>query len=89
MLTLKDIHWQLPGGEEILKGISFSLEPGKLKVITGPNGNSIFLPADGWINYAHHTDVDLKGYYRIGTQTTIDDAYSIVFDEKYYRCSSE
>ena len=52
--------------------------------ITGPNGNSIFLPADGWINYAHHTDVDLKGYYRIGTQTTIDDAYSIVFDEKYY-----
>ena len=39
MLTLKDIHWQLPGGEEILKGISFSLEPGKLKVITGPNGS--------------------------------------------------
>ena len=39
MLTLKDIHWQLNGGEEILKGISFSLEPGKLKVITGPNGS--------------------------------------------------
>lgn len=39
MLTLKDIHWTLPGGEEILKGISFSLEPGKMKVITGPNGS--------------------------------------------------
>lgn len=39
MLTLKDIHWQLPDREEILKGISFSLEPGKLKVITGPNGS--------------------------------------------------
>lgn len=38
MLTLKNIHWNLPDGEELLKGISLSIQPGKLTVITGPNG---------------------------------------------------
>ncbi len=38
MLQLKDIHWELPSGEELIHGISFSIEPGKLTVVTGPNG---------------------------------------------------
>ncbi len=38
MLTLENIRWNLPDGEELLKGISFSVQPGKLTVITGPNG---------------------------------------------------
>lgn len=38
MLKLDNIHWTLPEGEEILKGVSFSVPAGKLTVITGPNG---------------------------------------------------
>ena len=38
MLTLENVRWNLPDGEELLKGITFSVQPGKLTVITGPNG---------------------------------------------------
>lgn len=38
MLELKNITWELPGGEEIIKGIDLSLADGKLIVVTGPNG---------------------------------------------------
>lgn len=38
MLELKNIHWQLPDGGEILRGIDLSIPEGKLTVITGPNG---------------------------------------------------
>ncbi len=38
MLELKNIAWELPGGEEIIKGINLSLDDGKLIVVTGPNG---------------------------------------------------
>ena len=38
MLELKNITWELPGGEEIIKGIDLSLDDGKLIVVTGPNG---------------------------------------------------
>lgn len=38
MLELKNIVWSLPGGEEIIKGISMHVAPGKLTVVTGPNG---------------------------------------------------
>lgn len=38
MLELKGIHWKLPNGEEILKGIDLTVPQEKLTVITGPNG---------------------------------------------------
>lgn len=38
MLELKNIRWQLPTGEEILKDVSLTIPDGKLTVITGPNG---------------------------------------------------
>lgn len=38
MLELKDIHWRLPEGEEILKGVDLTVPDGMLTVITGPNG---------------------------------------------------
>lgn len=38
MLELKGIEWTLPGGEEILRGIDFTVPDGKMTVITGPNG---------------------------------------------------
>lgn len=39
MLTLKNVHWKTADGDEILKGIDFHVEKGKLTVITGPNGS--------------------------------------------------
>ena len=36
MLELQNIHWQLPDGGEILKGISLSIPDGQLTVVTGP-----------------------------------------------------
>ena len=38
MLELRDIHWSLPTGEELINGINLKIEPGKLTVVTGPNG---------------------------------------------------
>lgn len=37
MIEIKDLHWNLEDGEEIIKGISFKTGKG-LTVITGPNG---------------------------------------------------
>lgn len=38
MLTLKDVRWKPDDGDEVLKGISLTVETGKLTVVTGPNG---------------------------------------------------
>ena len=38
MLTLENIQWELPGGEQIVRGIDLTVAAGKLTVITGPNG---------------------------------------------------
>ena len=38
MLTLENIPWELPGGEQIVRGIDLTVAAGKLTVITGPNG---------------------------------------------------
>ena len=38
MLTLDQVYWRAPDGEEIVKGVSLEIAPGKLTVVTGPNG---------------------------------------------------
>lgn len=38
MLSLDQIYWTLPEGEEIIKGVSLRIPEGKLTVVTGPNG---------------------------------------------------
>ena len=38
MLTLNDIKYDLPNGDRLIDGITLNIEPGKLTVITGPNG---------------------------------------------------
>lgn len=38
MLKLDQIRWALPGGGEIIKGVSLEVLPGRLTVVTGPNG---------------------------------------------------
>lgn len=38
MLKAEHLAWELPGGEEIIKDIDFSVPDGKLIVVTGPNG---------------------------------------------------
>lgn len=38
MLTLKNVCWTPEDGEPVLKGIDLTVKPGKLTVVTGPNG---------------------------------------------------
>lgn len=38
MLTLKNVCWKPEDGASVLKGIDLTVEPGKLTVVTGPNG---------------------------------------------------
>ena len=38
MLTLEQVYWRTPDGEEIVRGVSLEIAPGKLTVVTGPNG---------------------------------------------------
>lgn len=66
MLDLKNITWEIPGGEEIIKGMNLSVDDGKLIVVTGPNGGGkttlakliagIEKPSSGSI-FFHGTDI--------------------------------
>ena len=38
MLQLEHLAWAIPGGNEIIKDIDLRLKPGRLVVVTGPNG---------------------------------------------------
>ncbi len=38
MLSLKNVKLDLPSGENLIKGVDLDIMPGKLTVITGPNG---------------------------------------------------
>lgn len=59
MLELQNIHWELPDGEELIKGVDLAIRPGKLTVITGPNGGGkttlakliagLYMPTEGKI----------------------------------------
>ncbi len=59
MLRLENVRLDLPEKENLIKGVSLSIAPGKLTVITGPNGGGkttiakliagLFLPTDGKI----------------------------------------
>lgn len=43
MLDLKNIEWELPEGEQIVRGINLTVTAGKLTVVTGPNGGGKLL----------------------------------------------
>ena len=38
MLTLNRVCWKTEDGQAVLKGIDLQVKPGKLTVVTGPNG---------------------------------------------------
>ncbi len=38
MLTLKNVHWKVDDGREVLSGIDLTIDTGKLTIVTGPNG---------------------------------------------------
>ena len=38
MLTLRNVHFSLPEKPNLINGVSLDIHPGKLTVITGPNG---------------------------------------------------
>lgn len=60
--------------------------------ITGPNGNSIFLPAAGcrWMSDGGIGYVGVQGFYRIGTQAEIGDYvdHFLLTSDKYYSNTS-
>ena len=53
MLELKELKWQLSGGEEILKGIDLKIPEGKMTVVTGPNGGGKTSLAKRYCNCGH------------------------------------
>lgn len=38
LLDVRDVHFAYDGADEVLRGVSFSVEPGELMVLLGPNG---------------------------------------------------
>lgn len=66
MLSIKDITLNLPEKDNLINGISLDIQPGKLTVITGPNGGGktslakliagLFVPTKGKI-YLDDTDI--------------------------------
>lgn len=59
MLSLHNIFYKLPNNENLIEGISLDIQPGKLTVITGPNGGGktslakliagLYMPSEGTI----------------------------------------
>ncbi len=78
MLELRDLVWTLPDGEEIIKGIQMLVEPGKLTVVTGPNGGGktsiakltagLYQPSGGsiWLDGQDITQLDMTERARLG-----------------------
>lgn len=58
--------------------------------VTGPNGNSIFLPAAGRCKGSSFDYVGEEGYYWISIPDEFDDenAYYLYFDRSYHKASS-
>jgi len=53
-------------------------------IVTGPNGNSIFLPAVGWRTGELLKNVGTHGYYWTGTNCSAYYCYQIGFNNKYF-----
>lgn len=78
MLTLQQIQWGLSSGEEIIKDISLTIQPGRLTVVTGPNGGGktsiakltagLYSPSQGriFLDGTDITDLDITGRARHG-----------------------
>lgn len=78
MLKLQDVHWDLPDGEELIKGVDLTISPGKLTVITGPNGGGkttlakliagLYMPTSGkiFLNDRDITDLGITERAKAG-----------------------
>ncbi len=49
--------------------------------VTGPNGNSIFLPAAGFINYAGEQRIGYYGSYWTSTSEKVGESYYLCFEQ--------
>ena len=66
MLQIKDLSFGVAdekGNKEIIKHLDLNEEEGKFVVITGPNGNHIFLPTTGCYNHLGFDMKGVKGYF--------------------------
>lgn len=78
MLELKDLVWTLPDGEKIINGITMHAAPGKLTVVTGPNGGGktsiakltagLYTPTSGsiWLDGKEITGLDMTERAKLG-----------------------
>ena len=70
MLELKNVSFQVDeeGKDiEIIRDISLTVPDRELVVVTGPNGNSIFLPAVGRKDHGDMYDIGEYGHYWSGS----------------------
>lgn len=83
--------WRMPTKDEIKELVNnctwkWTTQNGiNGQLVTGPNGNSIFLPAAG---YRYGTDLDAAGsggyYWSASPYSSSDNAYYLYFDSDYY-----
>ena len=84
--------WRLPNGIEMQELIDectwewTTQEGSNGYEVTGPNGNSIFLPAPGWRIFSSLNDDGNYGGYWISSpyRNYTDHAYCLVFDSTFY-----
>ena len=84
--------WRLPDSEEFdelckqceWKWVSISGHNGY--IVTGKNGNSIFLPAAGWRDESSPMDEGISGYYWSSTPNVNDPNYAsdLFFNQSKY-----
>ena len=58
------------------------------QLVTGPNGNSIFLPAAGYRYGTYLYDRGSYGHYWSATLFEDDSAYNLIFNGGYYDCGA-
>ena len=86
--------WRIPTEKELRELMDFCLwewttQKGQQgHIITGPNGNSIFLPAAGITNGANNNCKNAKGAYWSGTSVGDNGAFLLDFDSKYRHVES-
>lgn len=78
MLELNNLVWSLPDGGEIIKGITMHAAPGRLTVVTGPNGGGktsiakltagLYTPSSGsiFLDGTDITHLDMTERARLG-----------------------
>lgn len=86
-------NWRLPSSDDIQELVSrcsweeTAVDGIRGMKITGPNGNTIFLPAAGIFTGQKLYEVEEQGFYRCGNAALANATYFKLPNNKYYGCS--